>query len=117
MGGLSNYPNSKIGTAGTTSDNLYGIDGVYRAEYVVSDTISGIVTVTCHLYPKNYFFGIGYVDINVGTAYSNYHGNYSWGKIYGYENRQRKNPQSFVVNTDNEYLDYLLPQKFIELVV
>lgn len=101
LGGLSAYPDSKIGTAGTAPNNLYGIDGVYRAEYVISDAISGIVTVTCHLYPINYFSNIGYVDINVGAAYSNYYGNYSWGKIYDYQNRQRENPQSFTVDTDN----------------
>jgi photosystem II stability/assembly factor-like uncharacterized protein len=78
------------------------IDGVYRAEAVLSNPSSGIVTVTCHFYPTLvYPSGAGIAPINVGVVSSTYYGDYSWSKIYGYQNRQRFSPQNFIVDTSN----------------
>lgn len=98
LGGMSNYPSSIVGTATTY------LDGVYRAELVRSNSILGIVTVTCHFEPVYRSPGAGIVDINVGINSSGYYGDYSWGKIYDYQNRQRLNPKEFKVNTNNGLL-------------
>lgn len=91
LGGLGNYPNSKVGTATSF------IDGVYRVERVTSPS-SGIVTVGCNfaLSPSG-----GSIQVNAFTNPKGYMGRYTWGKIYGFQNRSREVPQSFVVNTDN----------------
>jgi hypothetical protein len=91
LGGLSNYPASKVGTATTY------LDGVYRVERV-SQPVAGIVTVRC-----NFTYGPNNIPIqvNVNTNENGIYGKYSWGKIFDYQNRTRLNPKSFVVNTDN----------------
>jgi photosystem II stability/assembly factor-like uncharacterized protein len=76
------------------------IDGVYRVE-LVSPPSSGIVTVTCHFQPVQLSPGAGEAPIEVGLVTSKYYGNYSWSKIYDYQNRQRLSPFSFAVNTLN----------------
>jgi hypothetical protein len=92
IGGLSNYPESKIGTAKSF------IDGVYRVERVQTDIISGIVTVGCNFTPGP----SGYpIDVNVGVTSLGFYGKYSWGVFYGYQNRQNRNPQTFDLNVDN----------------
>jgi len=91
LGGMSNYPTSKIGTATSF------LDGVYRVEYVETTTVpQGIVTVTCHTYPIN-----GGIGIDTSSATINYYGNYSWSKIINYENRAIRTPLNFTVDTDN----------------
>lgn len=76
------------------------IDGVYRVEAVSPPSI-GIVTVTCHFQPTQLSPGAGEAAIEVGLVTSKYYGNYSWSKIYSYQNRQRLSPQTFEVNTSN----------------
>lgn len=91
LGGLSNYPESKVGTATTY------LDGVYRVERV-STPSSGIVTVGC-----NFTYGPNGIPIQV-NAYNienGIYGKYSWGKIYDYQNRSKFTPKNFYVNTDN----------------
>lgn len=97
LGGMSNYPFSKVGTA------VSYIDGVYRVESVTTPTL-GIVTVTCNLAPSP--FG-NFVQIyqrgsdNSGINTNNFYGKYSWGKIFDYQNRILNNPKSFRSYTDN----------------
>jgi hypothetical protein len=86
LGGMSNYPASKIGTA------VSFIDGVYRVEKAAADVASGIVTVTCAFVPP-----LPSISIGINT----YYGNYSWSKIYGYENRIIGNSKAFTLNTDS----------------
>ena len=91
LGGLSNYPESKVGTATTY------LDGVYRVEQVSAPS-AGIVTVRC-----NFTYGPNGIPIQVNT-YTNengIYGKYSWGKIYDYQNRSKFTPKNFYVNTDN----------------
>jgi hypothetical protein len=91
LGGMSNYPASKIGTSTSF------LDGVYRVEYVEGTTTpQGIVTVTCHTHPIN-----GGIGIDTSGAITNYYGNYSWSKIIDYENRAARNPLDFAVDLDN----------------
>jgi hypothetical protein len=98
LGGMSGYPNSKVGTA------VSFIDGVYRVEYV-TNPVSGIVTVTCNFAPKspteNYVqvYQRGPSQSGIGT--NNFYGNYSWSKIYDYQNRSGFSPKSFTVDTDS----------------
>ena len=97
LGGMSNYPASKVGTA------VSFIDGVYRVEQVTNPVL-GIVTVTCNLAPSS--FG-NFVQIykrglnNSGIGTNNFYGNYSWGKIFDFQNRILGNPKSFSAFTDN----------------
>lgn len=91
LGGLSNYPESKVGTATSY------LNGVYRVESVTSPS-SGIVTVRCNFtYGPN---GIP-IQVNVNTNENGIYGKYSWGKIYDYQNRSKFTPRDFYVNTDN----------------
>ena len=97
LGGMSNYPASKVGTA------VSFIDGVYRVEQVTTPVL-GIVTVTCNLAPSS--FG-NFVQIykrglnNSGIGTNNFYGNYSWGKIFDFQNRVLGDPKSFSAFTDN----------------
>ena len=97
LGGMTNYPASKVGTA------VSFIDGVYRVEQVTTP-FAGIVTVTCNLAPSS----LGnYVQIykrgpsNTGINTNDFYGNYSWGKIYDFQNRSSGNPRTFTALTDN----------------
>jgi hypothetical protein len=97
LGGMTNYPASRVGTA------VSFIDGVYRVEQVTT-AVAGIVTVTCNLAPSS--FG-NYVQIykrgasNTGINTNDFYGNYSWGKIYDFQNRSGGNPKTFTAFTDN----------------
>jgi hypothetical protein len=91
LGGLGNYPDSKVGTA------VSFLDGVYRVERVTAPA-TGIVTVGCNfaLSPSG-----GSIQVNAFTNPKGYMGRYTWGKIYDFQNRSREDPQSFIVNVDN----------------
>ncbi len=94
LGGLSNYPDSKVGTAITY------LDGVYRVESVSEPSV-GVVTVRC-----NFTYGPNNIPIQVNT-YTNENGNYgkySWGKIFDYQNRSKLKPKDFYVNLDQGLL-------------
>lgn len=90
MGGMSNYPNSIVGTA------VSFIDGVYRVEDV-SAPVSGIVTVRCNFAP---YVG-GNIQVDAGAGVEKYYGSYSWGKFYDYQNRIFNKPYDFIINTNN----------------
>jgi len=90
LGGLSNYPTSKVGTATTY------LDGVYRAERVSTDVNSGIVTVGCNFAP-----GPSGYPISVSVGVNTFYGRYSWSKIYNYFNRSNFKPKTFTLNVDN----------------
>ena len=91
LGGLGNYPDSKVGTA------VSFLDGLYRVERVTAPA-AGIVTVGCNfaLSPSG-----GSIQVNAFTNPKGYMGRYTWGKIYDFQNRSREDPQSFIVNVDN----------------
>ena len=92
LGGISNYPNSKVGTARSFIDGVYRVEGVTTANAGV-----GIVTVTCNFVAVN-----GGLSVNIaGLSQTTFYGNYSWGKFYDYDNRQLGVPKQFNVNTDN----------------
>jgi hypothetical protein len=91
------YPPTVVGTSVTF------IDGVYRAENVErTGNVSsvGIVTVTCEFNP-NPTTGTGLNISNPGIVTNGYYGNYSWGKIYNYQNRSIDSPKQFTLNTNN----------------
>ena len=82
------------------------IDGVYYAEEVekpINSSVVGIVTVTCRFLPNPLIsppLGINFT-INPGLTTNGYFGNYSWGKIYDYQNRSLGSPKAFTANTNN----------------
>ena len=96
LGGMSNYPNSKIGIAKSF------IDGVYIVEDVTSPSV-GIITVTCNFAPMvdNYVKVYTRGSNNTGVGTNNYYGRYSWAKIYDYQNRILGDPKTFAVFNDN----------------
>jgi len=96
LGGMSNYPNSKIGIAKSF------LDGVYIVEDVTPPS-AGIITVTCNFAPMvdNYVKVYSRGSNNTGIGTNNFYGRYSWGKIYDYQNRVLGNPQTFTALTDN----------------
>lgn len=99
LGGMSNYPNSRVGTS------TEFLDGVYIVEQV-TNPILGIVTVSCNFAPIEGSFG-NYVEVykrgenNTGINTNNFYGRYSWSKIYDYQNRILNSPKSFSVYTNN----------------
>jgi hypothetical protein len=109
LGGMTNYPASKVGTARSF------IDGVYRVEHVTTP-ILGIVTVTCNLAPGP--FG-NFVQVyqrgsdNSGINTNSFYGKYSWGKLFDYQNRILSNPKSFTANTDNGVIGLSTTPKII----
>ena len=96
LGGMSNYPNSKIGIAKSF------IDGVYIVEDITTPSV-GIVTVTCNFAPMvdNYLKVYTRGSNNTGVGTNNYYGRYSWAKIFDYQNRVLGNPKTFEVFNDN----------------
>ena len=109
LNGMVNYPNSKVGTATSF------LDGVYRVEQVDTSVgvgaSAGITTVTCNFAPKSpteqyvqvYKRGSSSSGVNTNGSSGTlpFYGNYSWGKIYDYQNRVLGSPQSFDVYNDN----------------
>jgi hypothetical protein len=104
LGGMSNYPNSRIGIA----TNF--LDGVYIVENVTTP-YSGIVTVTCHFAPDyNTSVNVSdrgqYDNINLifsGINTNGFYGRYSWSKFYDFQNRSLslEGSKSFQTYTDN----------------
>jgi len=65
------------------------LDCVFRADHVVNDSISGIVTITSNVQSIS----------NVGSIGTGIYGNYSWGKFYDFD--VRTNPFVFEPYTLN----------------
>jgi hypothetical protein len=111
LGGMSNYPTSKVGTA------VSFIDGVYIVEQITEPDDVGIVTVTCNFAPKspteNYVEVYSRGQFNTGVGTNNYYGRYSWSKIYDYQNRSIRNPQAFSANVDNGIIGLSTSSKVI----
>ena len=85
-----------------TSGDYLG--GVFRVEQVtVGDAISGLVTVTCAFLPGPTPYGNNTIQVGVGTTATTdtFWGKYSWGKLFGYQNRGAGNPTNFIVNPLN----------------
>ncbi len=99
LGGMSNYPNSRVGTAYTY------LDGVYRVESVTTASV-GIVTVSCNFAPLESPAG-NYIEVYKrgedvsGVNTNGFYGRYSWSKIYDYQNRALGTPEAFDINTNN----------------
>lgn len=93
LGGMSNYPESRVGTA------VSFIDGVYRVESV-TEPVVGIITVGCNFAPIP---GVGadILLVSAGLNTTGFFGRYTWGKVFDYQNRSRENPKEFFVNTNN----------------
>ena len=85
-----------------TSGDYLG--GVFRVEQITTgDAVSGLVTVTCAFQPGPTPYGNNTIQVGVATTATTdtFWGKYSWGQIFGYQNRGAGNPTSFLVNTMN----------------
>jgi len=97
IGGYANYPANKVGII---SAGEY-LGGVFRVEKVTSpDIISGLVTVTCAFQPGPNNNSDIQVGVGTTATIDTFWGKYSWGKIYGYQNRSQGLPKAFFVNPD-----------------
>ena len=96
----SSGANEQVGMV--TSGDYLG--GVFRVEEVtIGDPVSGLATVTCAFEPGPTPYGNNHIQVGVGTTATTdtFWGKYSWGKLYGYQNRGSGNPTEFFVNTNN----------------
>ena len=85
-----------------TSGDYLG--GVFRVEQITTgDAVSGLVTVTCAFQPGPTPYGNNTIQVGVATTATTdtFWGKYSWGQIFGYQNRGAGNPTSFLVNSMN----------------
>ena len=97
IGGYANYPANKVGII---SAGEY-LGGVFRVERVTTpDSVSGLVTVTCAFQPGPNNNSDIQVGVGTTATIDTFWGKYSWGKIYGYQNRSQGLPKSFFVNPD-----------------
>jgi hypothetical protein len=108
LGGMANYPNSRIGIAKSF------LDGVYIVEDVTAPFV-GIITVTCNFAPMvdNYVKVYTRGSNNTGIGTNGYYGRYSWAKIYDYQNRILGNPKTFEVFNDNGIIGITSSPKII----
>jgi len=90
--GITTTTGIKVGTSTSF------IDGLYKVENVVSNPLTGIVTVRCDFVSVPN--GVNKA-INLGINTTGFYGRYTWGKIYDYQNRARENPKNFNVNTND----------------
>ena len=85
-----------------TSGDYLG--GVFRVEEAtVGDAVSGLTTVTCAFLPGPTTFGNNQIQVGLGVTANTdtFWGKYSWGKIFGYQNRGSGTPEEFFVNNMN----------------
>ncbi len=100
--GITTSSGSNVSVGMVTAGDYLG--GVFRVEQVTTgDAISGLVTVTCAFQPGPTPYGNNTIQVGVATTATTdtFWGKYSWGQIYGYQNRASGNPQEFFVNSDN----------------
>ena len=98
IGGINNYPLNKVGIV-SAGDNL---GGIFRVEYATTgDAVSGLVTVTCAFQPGPNNNSDIQVGFTTSSLIDTFYGKYTWGQIYGYQNRGAGAPKEFFVNPDN----------------
>jgi len=100
--GITTSSGSNVAVGMVTSGDYLG--GVFRVEQITTgDAISGLVTVTCAFQPGPTPYGNNTIQVGVATTATTdtFWGKYSWGQVYGYQNRASGNPQEFFVNTNN----------------
>ena len=101
--GITTSSGSRVPVGMVTSGDYLG--GVFRVEEVTGagDAVSGLTTVTCSFLPGPTTFGNNQIQVGLaGTSnVDTFWGRYSWGQIYGYQNRGSGNPDEFFVNSMN----------------
>ena len=100
--GITTSSGSNVAVGMVTAGDYLG--GVFRVEQITAgDAISGLATVTCAFLPGPTPYGNNTIQVGVATTATTdtFWGKYSWGKVYGYQNRASGNPQEFFVNSNN----------------
>jgi len=101
--GITTSTGSRVPVGMVTAGDYLG--GVFRVEEVTGagDAVSGLTTVTCSFLPGPTSFGNNQIQVGLaGTSnVDTFWGRYSWGQIFGYQNRGSGNPDEFFVNTMN----------------
>ena len=100
--GITTSSGSRVTVGMVTSGDYLG--GVFRVEEAtVGDAVSGLTTVTCAFLPGPTTFGNNQIQVGLGVTANTdtFWGKYSWGQIYGYQNRGSGTPEEFFVNNMN----------------
>ena len=101
--GITTSSGANVAVGMVTSGDYLG--GTFRVEEVTGagDAVSGLTTVTCSFLPGPVTFGNNQIQVGLaGTSnVDTFWGRYSWGQVYGYQNRGSGNPDEFFVNTMN----------------
>ena len=100
--GITTSTGSNVTVGVVTSGDYLG--GVFRVEQVTSgDATSGLTTVTCAFLPGPVSYGNNTIQVGIAVTSNmdTFWGKYSWGKLFGYQNRASGNPKEFFVNSNN----------------
>jgi hypothetical protein len=100
--GITTSSGSNVAVGMVTEGDYLG--GVFRVETITpGDAVSGLATVTCAFLPGPISYGNNVIQVGLAVTANTdtFWGKYSWGKIFGYQNRGSGNPEEFFVNNMN----------------
>ena len=100
--GITTSSGSNVAVGMVTEGDYLG--GVFRVETITpGDAVSGLATVTCAFLPGPISYGNNVIQVGLAVTANTdtFWGKYSWGQIYGYQNRGSGNPEEFFVNSNN----------------
>ena len=100
--GITTSSGSNV-TVGVVTEGDY-LGGVFRVETITpGDAVSGLATVTCAFLPGPVSYGNNVIQVGLAVTANTdtFWGKYSWGQIFGYQNRGSGNPEEFFVNNLN----------------
>jgi len=100
--GITTSSGSNVVVGMVTEGDYLG--GVFRVETITpGDAVSGLATVTCAFLPGPISYGNNVIQVGLAVTANTdtFWGKYSWGQIYGYQNRGSGNPEEFFVNNMN----------------
>ena len=100
--GITTSSGSNVAVGMVTEGDYLG--GVFRVETITpGDAVSGLATVTCAFLPGPISYGNNVIQVGLAVTANTdtFWGKYSWGQIYGYQNRGSGNPEEFFVNNMN----------------
>ena len=100
--GITTSSGSNVAVGMVTEGDYLG--GVFRVETITpGDAVSGLATVTCAFLPGPISYGNNVIQVGLAVTANTdtFWGKYSWGQIYGYQNRGSGSPEEFFVNNMN----------------
>ena len=74
------------------------IDNIYRADHIINNGISGVVTVFSNVKSVVGVASTSVISDNIGFDTTGKVGNYSWGKMFNFDTRS--SPKTFIINNN-----------------